>query len=428
LGALLVALVVAAVLWRVQPIATGRAYELAFEVTCVLLVMWFAWADPGRWTNNPRALALVAIVGSVWSAAHLFDLNPNSEVVRVYRSVFSALDRSVNPYTCDCIVHVTDRGPRLGNFNYPPAEIWPYRLADSVAGHWNIAVLVTTLFVLSLGAFLLLWYAMVPGTRWRLLAFSPFLVLWEFRTNVATTLFVVAAIAALVLAGARRPRRWHRQALWVLFGIGILTKFVVLPLFAVWWWSGASAGLREAIGRGRRALLRAGRRAAFDLFAPIAIAVALCLPFGVVSIVRATVLFNLELDERAALTDFYPNVVSGLLTWVGLDHLFPIAAVTLMGAAVLIAPRLRLLTAMLVATTTFMLVSPTPEPQYLPVVVLVFLAALAHREQDHSARSCEPRAPTLRRAPTAPGVDGPLHAPTQLAARQVCRDGGQPPR
>ena len=229
-----------------------------------------------------------------------------------------------------------------------------------------------------------------------MLAFSPLLVVWELRTTVAMTMLMTAAIVAVVLAAQRRERPWHRPALWILFGIGLLTKFAVIPLFAVWWWSTTVARARAAPRDPPAGRMRALAPAAADLLAPIALALALCLSFGVGSVVRNTLLFNVELDQRARLTTFYPNVVSGLLSWAGLERLFPIVAVGTLGIAVLLAPRMRMLIAMLVATTVFLLVSPTPEPQYLPMVLLLFLGALAERER------IEGRSPVRLPAPVPP--------------------------
>jgi hypothetical protein len=348
----------------------------------VLFLVWLAWSTTAWWAHSSRLLVAVAAVGSVWSLANVFDVDGDAEVVRVYRSLFSALDRNDNPYTCDCIPHVTEHGLRLGNFNYPPGEIWPYRVASWIAGQWDVVVFVVTLLALGAAALALLWWANVPELRRSLVAFSPFLVFWELRTNVATTLLVVAAIVAILLVRARDPRPWHRVALWALFGVGILTKFVVLPLFAVWWWSTTVA--RAAVARTTRDALarrRAFRASTADLLAPLGTAFALCLPFGVVSIVRETFLFNLSLERRDDIATFYPNVLSGPLTWAGLDHVYPVIAVALLAGAVLAAPLLPQLTAMLVATTTFLLVAPTPEPQYVPVVMLLFVTALADRER-----------------------------------------------
>jgi hypothetical protein len=404
LALLALALAAAAVLWWVQPIASGEAYSLGLETTAVLLGLWIVWAVRPSLVRSPPLLWLVAAVGAVGGAIRFAGLNPEGEVTRTYESLFAALSQGRNPYTCECIVHVTPEGDRLGNFNYPPLEIWPYQGAEWLAGHWDVTVLALTVLCLNALAFALLLRATPPGRRLVVLAFFPFLVLWELRTTIGTTMVIVAAIVAVLLLAAQQERRWHRPALWILFGVGLLAKFLVIPLFAVWWWWTTVARARGAPAP-LAARPRALRGAAADLLVPVGIALALSLPFGLTSVVRSTLVFNLGLDERAELTTFYPNVVSGVLSWAQLEWLYPAVAVAMVLVAVLVAPAFRLLTAMLLATTVFLLASPTPEPQYLPVVLVLFLGALLEREM----RGAEPRPrlPGLRGAPAGRAGAGP---------------------
>jgi hypothetical protein len=393
---LALALAAAAVLWWVEPIASGRGYRLVLETTAALFVFWLVWVVRPSLISSRLALLLVAAVGAAGSAVRVAGLNVEGEVIRTYESLFAALSQGRNPYTCECIVHVTPQGVRLGNFNYPPAEIWPYQAAEWVAGHWDVAVIALTVLCFNAVAFALLFRATPRGRRLPIIAFFPFLVLWELRTTIGMTMVIAAAIVAVLLVATQGERRWHRPALWLLFGVGLLTKFAVIPLFAVWWWWTAASRLRAAPGP-LAARARALRGAAADLLVPVGVALALCLPFGVASVVRNTLLFNLGLDERAELATFYPNVVSGLLSWARLEWLYPALAVTMIVVAVLVAPRLRMLTAMLLATTVFLLASPTPEPQYLPLVLLLFLGALLEREL--RGAEAESRSPRVGYAP-----------------------------
>jgi hypothetical protein len=84
------------------------------------------------------------------------------------------------------------------------------------------------------------------------------------------------------------------------------------------------------------------------------------------------------------------------LAWAGLARIFPVLAVGMLAIAVLLAPRFRILTAMLLATTVFLLVSPTPEPQYLPVVLLLFLGALLERGLGEPRPTSGPRSGDVR--------------------------------
>ena len=220
---------------------------------------------------------------------------------------------------------------------------------------------------------------------------------WELGTTIGMTMLVTAGVVALVLDGMRRERPWHRPVLWALFGVGLLTKFAALPLFAAWW---ASSAARAGHAPGRRL------RTAADLLVPAAVALALCLPFGPASVVRSTVLFNADLGDRAALTTFYPNVLSGLATWAGAERLYPVVATVALIGAIAASRRLRPIAAMLLATTAFLLVAPTPEPQYVPMVVRLLLAALGERE-----RATRPAGGTGTRTAAAGGAE-----PTPVAA------------
>ena len=118
--------------------------------------MWVAGSPRHRLStslSNGGAL-LVALVGATWAAFRFAELDHDDEIVRTYETLFSALDRGTNPYTCDCVVHyVEDDTVRLGNFNYLPGEIWPYRLFDLLFRRWDIFVLTLALIILTLTAF-----------------------------------------------------------------------------------------------------------------------------------------------------------------------------------------------------------------------------------------------------------------------------------
>ncbi len=393
------ALAASALMWVVQPLSSGYSYGLGVQATAILLAVWVGWWMRPSPAHLRVALPAVAVVGTAVGVARLRGLDPGAEVVRTYHSVFEALAAGRNPYTCGCIVHETPYGDRLGDFNYPPGEIWPYQAVHAIVGNWDAVVLATTAAALNALAFVLLLSVTPPGRRLRALALLPVVVLWELRTTVGMTVLVTAAIVAVLVLQERAPRGWHRPALWVLFGVGLLTKFAVIPLFAVWWWwtavRRARAAPPEAGAVGR---LRALAPSAPDALVPVAIALALCLPVGVVNVVRSTLLFNVELDRRAELTTFYPNGLSGLATWAGAQALYSLLAVAVLGAAVLVAARVPLLAGMLMVTTVFLLVSPTPEPQYVPLVSLLLLAALAEREGLHAAVAAGGAAPAGRAA------------------------------
>ena len=272
--------------WVLRPIESGHAYSLGVQTTAVLLAVWVAWRARPSLIGGRVALLVIAALGIAASIVRAIGLDPDAEVVRTYRSLFAALAHGRNPYTCECIVHVTPAGDRLGNFNYPPAEIWPYQAIHAVTGHWNIVVLTITIAALNALAFTLLLLAMPRGRRMRALAFLPLVVLWT-ATTIAATLVVTAVIVTVVLldargraglapAGAvdrirdRAPHQVRRD-----------------PALATWWWWSAVRRSRsepaDSTGGARGA-------AVADLVVPIGLAVALSIPFGIANVVRSTLL------------------------------------------------------------------------------------------------------------------------------------------
>ncbi len=384
------AFVVAVALFAWRP-GDGRDYVLVLRSTAILLVAWLGWAMLGAGLLRRPVLAAVAAIGVVWGAFRAAGIDAGAEIVRTYQSLFAALDRGINPYSCDCIVHLVENDAvRFGAFNYPPAEIWPYRLVEQLSGAAGVGLLTGTWLALNVAAFAVLAMATRRSLGWRILAFFPFLVLWELQTNIATTMLVVAGIIAVHLAEREAPRAWHRPVMWLLMGVGLLTKFVVVPLYAVWWLFRVRALMDRQVAAGRwTALTRALRGSILDLVAPLAVAVTITLPFGIDNVLRETVLFNVRLGDRDELTTFYPNVLSGTLEWVGMSWLYPALAVAALAASVLTALRMDSTTSMFIVTVVFLLVAPTPEPQYTPVVVMLLVALIAVRQPVVPARPAE---------------------------------------
>ena len=120
---------------------------------------------------------------------------------------------------------------------------------------------------------------------------------------------------------------------------------------------------------------------------------------------RETVLFNLRLGDKDELTTFYPNVLSGTLELIGVPWLYPALAVAALAVSVLTALRMDPITSMFIVTIVFLLVAPTPEPQYTPVVVLLLVALIAVRQPVVPAGSGEHRgipSPLAANSPRSP--------------------------
>jgi hypothetical protein len=361
---LAVALAIAVVMAVLEPVPQGRRYDLAIQLTLALGAIWVVARAPFRKLFRKGVLAAVFLIGLVLAASQFASIDPDSEIVRYYGSAFEALDGGRNPYTAGTIFHRgADGTPIFGNFNYPPLELYPYYLAYRIAGRWDSSVLTGVMIVINaLGCVVLV--LTFPSVRASgLAAFFPLLMFGEIRTTPSLTFLATALLLGLIVRETRRPTRAGPWLIAVAFGFALMTKFLALPLMAAYYAHRLDlkkpASLGTAVGGGTLAL---------------ATSALIMAPFGLTAVLKNTWLFNLVLEDRAALTTFYPNVLSGPLKALGWGGLYPVAAVAAVGAAVLAAPRLRLFPALLAAVFVFLLAAPTPEPQYLPTVLYVALA------------------------------------------------------
>jgi hypothetical protein len=349
-----------------RPIPHGHRYELAVILSVSLTAIWFLYAVRPQWVFRREFLLVMLAVGLGAGALELATLDPDPEIVHHYASVFRALDAGQNPYTCGTIYHrAENRRVVYGDFNYPPMEITLYDAARKVTGHWNLAVLTLTMLIVQALACLVLartFPAVKPAYLW---PFFPFLVFAEFHTNSALTLLMTALILWAVQKSRCRPGKASRYLVAVLFGIGLTAKFLIIPLFAAYYW--------HKFDRKRLSSL-----AGIAVEAGIALGTAalVMVPYGIGPVMKNTIFFNLVLKDRAALTTFFPNVLSGLFSWTGHPGLYPYAAVAVLAAGVFVAPRLNLFSAMLVSGFAFLLVAATPRTQFLGVILYLAVAGI----------------------------------------------------
>jgi hypothetical protein len=350
-----------------QPIPEGREYGSAVACTLFLAGLAVCYRFREKLLHNAWFLGAAFVAGAAMGVVKLATIPVDSEVLRVYASVFDLLEHGQNPYVVPAVFHADTAGHAVwGTFNYPPLEILPFWLARLLTGQWNAAVFTGTVLALQLLVLLVLRSTLPRVPLWKLAACFPVMTLLAVQTNTALTFLAVALILKVVVARHHRHRRHHRWLLWLLFGLGLNTKFIVLPLLGALVWHDVRLG-------DPRTLVRA----AVDVFASLAVALLVLLPFGVVDVFRSTVMFNLVLDDRALLTTYYPNVLSALFYLLDARVLYPVAAVSALAAAVLLGARFSLAGALLTACFAFLLVIPTPELQYMPVMVYLTLV-IAH--------------------------------------------------
>ena len=179
-------------------------------------------------------------------------------------------------------------------------EIHPYSLARRLTGAWNSTVMTSTFVALHLLVCLIFLWTFLGVRRRYLVPFFPLFLFAEIITSSAMTFFVTALILFVVRKDQAGTRPAYRFLIAALFGVGLMTKFLVIPLMAGYYGS-------KIDWKRPATLLRILPDAALAL----AVAALIMVPFGVAAVLRETILFNLILKDRAALTTFFPNVLSG---------------------------------------------------------------------------------------------------------------------
>lgn len=365
-GILVFSLLFAIAMMVFRPVPHGHGYDLCLGLTLRLLIIWLLYRIVPGWVFRKGFLLLVLLYGLAIGSLQLATVDTNGELVHHYDSVFSAVDKGQNPYTSGTIYHQAEfRKVVYGNYNYPPMEIYPYYAARLIVGRWNSRVLTWTMALIQAIACLVFVFICAKVRLKYLLPFIPVFMFEEIHTNPAMTLLATALILWAVQKSRERPWKGYRYLAAVLFGVGLMTKFLIIPLAAAYY--AHRLGSKEP-----RRLLSVTLEAGTTL----GTALLLMAPFGVGSVLKNTIIFNLILKDRSAMTTFFPNVLSGLLSWLRLDTVYPFLAVAILGAAIWAASKLNIYSALLAAAFTFLLVAPTPRSQFIPCVLYIAVVGI----------------------------------------------------
>jgi hypothetical protein len=231
---LLGALSIAVLMGLLHPIPGAREYGLAIRLVVSLVVLWFVVALRPHWLRAPWFLGAVFVAGSVVAVVNLATLDADAEIVHVYQSTFDALDRGENPYTSEAIYHLDRDGDVvLGAFNYPPLELYPEYVTYRFVGRWNVGVLTAFIVTVNLVAAAVLVVAFRSRARY-VLPWVPLLVFFEIKTNVSMTLLFVVLVLWAIQAAGRDPTSARRVLVAVLLGIGLTSKFLVIPVLGAY--------------------------------------------------------------------------------------------------------------------------------------------------------------------------------------------------
>jgi hypothetical protein len=360
---LLLCLIFSLILFLTKPIPHGHRYDLSLKLIVELLIVWFFYSFLFRWLKKKLFLALILVAGIGLGFFQIKTLNPAGEVVETYKSVFLDLEQGRNPYTSGRVYHRNESDQVVyQNFNYPPMELYPYWLFYRIGRIWNTTSLTIFLIILQALAALILVLAFKKKYGLYLLTFLPLLAFSELHTNPAMTMLMISFFVAILDRQKENPSAFNRYLIAVIIGLGLLTKFLFIPIAAVYYfcrldfrsWKNMLSIVSESL-------------------VSILISLLLMLPFGPWQVIKNTIIFNLSLGERNVYTTFYPNVFSSFFYLIKKPAFYPFAAVIVMLLTVFLSRRLKIFSAMLLSAFLFLLVSPTPEPQYFGTMLLLAL-------------------------------------------------------
>ncbi len=362
---LMICLLFSLFLFVARPLPSGHHYELALKLSLELLVIWLIYYLRPEFLNHKLILALILLAGLTLGFYQLTRPRPDPEITKTYESVFKDLEEGRNPYLNGRIYHRNGDGQTVyQNFNYPPLELYPYWLFYRLFHVWNMQSLsLFLMFIQLLAAIILVLTFRGSGHRY-LPAFLPVLVFSEITTNPAMNMLLVSIFMALLSRQERKPSAINRLLLAIVIGLGLSAKFFFIPVAATYYfWQLKLKDFKSWLRVGGQALLS------------LAVSWLLMLPFGPLNVINSTIFYNLNLGERNTYTAFYPNILSSFFYLIGQPQVYGPVAVLILFLVILSTPKLSLYTAFLLSGMTFLLVAPTPEPQYFGTLLLLALAS-----------------------------------------------------
>ena len=200
-------LLVSAVMLALKPIPHAHRYGQALKLSVELTAFWFLYKVKPGWTLKRGVLIFACLAGLGLGIGEISVINPRSEIVQVYDSVFSTIRDGGNPYTTGTIFHYAEfdedrlrelQLPAAGNLPLPPG----LQDARGVEQHGHDRGLHRPAPP-RLRDFLLTF----PEVKRRyLVPFFPLFLFTEIIVNSAMTFLVTALILLVVKKDQAEPR------------------------------------------------------------------------------------------------------------------------------------------------------------------------------------------------------------------------------
>ena len=301
---------------------------------------------------NNRWISLWTIPFIIFSLYEIFSNDWNKEIIYVYNTLFSTLESGLNPYTSNVIYHRLEDGSVVySTFNYLPGEIFLYYLAYLISNSWNFAImLISNLFInlIVVGIFIIKTPKMNRTTK---ILYSLILTLTAIIHSVSTVFFLIMVSGFILLNNKEEIKLKQRILLTVLMGFGSVCKFFMLPFIFIYFWSNIIEKRKYSY-----ILDSLGVTSVFLLFT---------IPFGVWNVLQSSIFFNLNLTQRAEVTTYYFNIVSGLCYIFNLKILYAPVVIISFIIFVVISKNIPFHRRVLYISALSLILFPTPEDQFL---------------------------------------------------------------
>ena len=294
------------------------------------------------WTVPFILISIYAILNSNW----------NKEFIITYQSLFEAIKQGWNPYLDNVIYHRLANGSIIySTFNYFPGEIIPYYFAYVMFGTWNFGVMLLVNIVMNSLVVLIFLSKSHQMSKYSRICYSLLLLLTSLTHSASLVFFLLMISCFVLLLQQEDISLKYRFLLVILMGIGSLAKFFMLPFIFIYFW--------HYIFEKKYYFYF------IDLAGTLAIFLICTIPFGISNVLNSVIFFNLNLSERAQVTTYYFNILSGLCYFTDTKALYGILVIILFFVSVLLSRKVPLLKRILYISLICLIIFPTPEDQFL---------------------------------------------------------------
>lgn len=277
------------------------------------------------------------------------------ELIYTYQTLFIALSNNWNPYVQHVIYHrLADGTSILSTFNYLPGEIIPYYIGYLLSKQWNFGIMLAINFFINFIATFIIIFQIPNISRSNKLFYS-LLLLFTSITHSASFVFFLIMLASLLLLNQRKdvnsPKLRSRLTLVLIMGVGTVAKFFMLPFIFLYFWN-------SIIEKRKFSYI-------IDFIGVGMIFLVFTIPFGIYNVIYSTIIFNLNLSQRAHVTTYYVNIVSGFCYYAHLQIFYGLIAVSLFFMSVILTKNIPFHKRILYVSLITLIIFPTPEDQFI---------------------------------------------------------------